>query len=81
MRPITLLEHARKILYATLTNKLSSIMKRHGILQGPRFPVLKGTTTKDPIHILKVAMEDSHEFKKEQWIVFQDMERCFDSAN
>jgi len=56
-------------------------MSRHGILRGPNFSVLKGTTTKDPIHILQAAMEDAREFKKEQWIVFQDMKRCFDSVN
>jgi len=81
VRPIALLEHARKIMFSVLTNRLSRIMSRHGILRGPNFSVLKGTTTKDPIHILQALMEDSREFKKEQWIVFQDMKRCFDSVN
>ncbi|KAG0240782.1 hypothetical protein BG011_003617, partial [Mortierella polycephala] len=26
-------------------------------------------------------MEDAREFKKEQWIVFQDIRRCFDSVS
>ena len=81
VRPIALLEHARKIMFAVLTNRLSETMGRHNILRGPNFSVLKGTTTKDPIHILQAAMEDAREFKKEQWIVFQDMKRCFDSVN
>ncbi|KAG0337934.1 hypothetical protein BG005_003910, partial [Podila minutissima] len=61
--------------------RLSEIFMCHGILRGPNFSVLKGTTTKDPLHILNAAMEDAREHKKELWIVFQDMKRCFDSVN
>ncbi|KAG0311404.1 hypothetical protein BGZ99_010184 [Dissophora globulifera] len=32
--------------------------------------VLKGTLTKDPIHILNSVMEDAREFNKEVWIMF-----------
>ena len=81
IRPITLLEHARKIMFSILTARLSTIMSTHGILRGPNFSVLKGTTTKDPIHILLAMMEDARESGREQWIVFQDMRRCFDSVN
>src|SRR5690606_87317 len=77
VRPITLLEHARKIFLSIITSRLSTIFSRHGILRGPNFSVLKGTTTKDPLHILQAAMEDAREFKKEQWVVFQDIRRCF----
>ncbi len=81
IRPITLLEHARKIMFSILTTRLSTIMNTHNILRGPNFSVLKGTTTKDPIHIIQALMEDARESKREQWIVFQDMRRCFDSVN
>ncbi|GJJ69416.1 hypothetical protein EMPS_01762 [Entomortierella parvispora] len=81
IRPITLLEHARKIMFSILTTRLSTIMTTHGILRGPNFSVLKGTTTKDPIHVLQALMEDARESGREQWIVFQDMRRCFDSVN
>ncbi|KAG0345611.1 hypothetical protein BGZ54_005523 [Gamsiella multidivaricata] len=81
VRPITLLEHARKIMFTILTKRLSTILTQHNILRGPNYSVLKGTTTKDPIHALNCVMEDATEFKQEQWIVFQDMRRCFDSVN
>jgi len=37
--------------------------------------------TKDPIHILNSVMEDSREYKKELWILFQDMKRAYDSVS
>ncbi|KAI7818908.1 hypothetical protein BC939DRAFT_273320 [Gamsiella multidivaricata] len=69
VRPITLLEHARKIMFTILTKRLSTILTQHNILRGPNYSVLKGTTTKDPIHALNCVMEDATEFKQEQWIV------------
>ncbi|KAI7816508.1 hypothetical protein BC939DRAFT_533488 [Gamsiella multidivaricata] len=59
VRPIALLEHARKTMFAILTNRLSAILSRHSILRGPNFSALKGTTTKDPFHILQAAMDDA----------------------
>lgn len=81
VRPITLLEHAWKILFSILNRRLSTIFSCHGVLRGPNFSVLKGTTTKDPLHILNAAMEDARENRKELWTVFQDMKHCFDSVN
>ncbi|KAG0365641.1 hypothetical protein BGX24_004032 [Mortierella sp. AD032] len=51
------------------------------IFKGPNFSVLKGTMTKDPIHILNAVMEDAREYKKEAWVLLQDMRRCFDSVS
>ncbi|KAG0196189.1 hypothetical protein BGX28_010452 [Mortierella sp. GBA30] len=60
---------------------MSRIMSRHNILRGPNYSVLKGTTTKDPIHALHAVLEDARENKRELWVVFQDMRRCFDSVS
>ncbi|KAH7036152.1 hypothetical protein BKA57DRAFT_521286 [Linnemannia elongata] len=57
VRPITLLEHGRKILFSILTERLSTIMLEHDILKGANFSVLKGTSTADPIHALNAVME------------------------
>jgi hypothetical protein len=81
VRPITLLEHSRKLLFSILTERLSRIFSRHNVLRGPNFSVLKGTTTMDPLHILNAVLEDARAQKKELWVVFQDMRRCFDSVN
>ena len=81
VRPITLLEHGRKILFSILVERLTAIFMSKDILKGPNFSVLKGTMTKDPIHILNAVMEDAREFNKEAWVLFQDMRRCFDSVS
>ncbi|KAF9176570.1 hypothetical protein BGZ49_006148, partial [Haplosporangium sp. Z 27] len=75
VRPIALLEHARKIMFTILVDRLTSIFARHNILRGPNFSVMKGTMTKDPIHILNSVMEDAREFDQEAWVLFQDMRR------
>ena len=81
VRPITLLEHGRKIFFSIIVNRLTSIISRYQIFHGPNFSVLKGTMTKDPIHILNSVLEDAREYDKEVWVLFQDMRRCFDSIS
>ncbi|KAG0039282.1 hypothetical protein BGZ89_007931, partial [Linnemannia elongata] len=81
VRPITLLEHGRKILFSILTERLSTVMLEHDILKGANFSVLKGTSTADPIHPLNAVREDARQHKKEVWVLLQDMRRCYDSVN
>ncbi|KAG0271312.1 hypothetical protein BGZ96_005891, partial [Linnemannia gamsii] len=64
-----------------MVNRLTAILSRHSIFRGPNFSVLKGTMTKDPIHILNSILEDAREYKKEVWVLLQDMKRCFDSVS
>ncbi|KAF9536744.1 hypothetical protein EC957_009809, partial [Mortierella hygrophila] len=61
--------------------RLTLVLSRHSIFHGPNFSVLKGTMTKDPIHILNAVLEDAREYKKEVWVLLQDMKRCFDSVS
>ncbi|KAG0294737.1 hypothetical protein BGZ98_001648, partial [Dissophora globulifera] len=65
VRPLTLLEHARKIMFAILVDRLTGIFMRHNIIRGPNFSVLKGKMTKNPIQILNSVMEDARKFNKE----------------
>jgi exonuclease III/ribonuclease HI len=81
VRPLTLLEHGRKILFSILVKRLATILSAHSILSGVNFSVLPGTMTKDPIHILNAVMEDAREHNQEAWILFQDIRRCFDSVS
>ena len=81
VRPLTLLEHGRKILFSILIDRLVAILTSHRILSGTNFSVLPGTMTKDPIHILNAVMEDAREHNQEAWILFQDIRRCFDSVS
>ena len=81
MRPITLLEHARKVCLAILTGLLSDICTRHKILHPNNFSVLKGSSIHEPLHALNSVMEDARERKQELWIVLQDIRRAFDSVD
>src|SRR5260363_407529 len=80
-RPIALLEVFRKCTTKVLTKRLSKILKRRNILQGPNFAGLPGNSTEKPIHILNAIMEEAEEKKQELWILFQDMKKAFDSVN
>ena len=73
VRPLTLLEHARKVCLAILTGRLSDICSRHKILHPNNFSVLKGSSIQEPLHVLNAMMEDAHERKKELWVVLQDI--------
>ncbi|KAF9271080.1 hypothetical protein BGZ88_006863, partial [Linnemannia elongata] len=64
-----------------MVKRLTTVMSRYQVFKGPNFSVLKGTMTKDPIHILNAVMEDAREYKKEAWVLLQDMRRCFDSVS
>ena len=73
VRPITLLEHARKVCLAILTGRLSGICSQHKVLHPNNFSVLKGSSIHEPLHALNSMMEDAQERKKELWIVLQDI--------
>ena len=81
VRPITLLEHARKVCLSMLTGHLSSICSQHPILHPNNFSVLKGSSVHEPLHALNAMMEDAREQKKEMWVVLQDIRRAFDSVD
>jgi hypothetical protein len=46
-------------MFAIITKRLSAILSQRNILRGPNYSVLKGTTTKDPIHAINAVMEDA----------------------
>jgi ribonuclease HI len=81
VRPITLLEHARKVCLSILTGRLSRICSKHTILHPNNFSVLKGSSIHEPLHALNALMEDARECKKEMWVILQDIKRAFDSVD
>lgn len=54
IRLLTLLEHARKILFSILTSRLSTITAKHEMLKGNNFSVLKGTIRRNRSTLLIV---------------------------
>src|SRR5260364_180842 len=81
VRPIVLLETLRKILNKVIMQRLDRIFKERGILKGPNFAGLSGESTKDPIHILSCITEEAREKQKEASVLFQDMQKAFDSVS
>jgi len=81
VRPITLLEHARKVCLSILTGRLSSICSQHNILHPNNFSVLKGSSIHEPLHALNAVMEDAQEKNKELWVCLQDICHAFDSVD
>ena len=55
-------------------------MKRE-ILKGPNYAGLPGNSTKQPVHILNMIMEEAKEKDNEVWILLQDMKKAFDSVS
>src|SRR5208282_5481806 len=80
-QPIILLETSRKCLTKIITNRLSTICKKHNILSGPNFAGLPEESTQEPIQLLNNICENARDKGKELWICFQDTAKAFDTVN
>src|SRR6185437_5991599 len=80
-RPITLIDHTRKILTKILTERLSKILLRHNILAPQNNVALPHTSTMVPIQQLNHIMEDAHSHNREFWILLQDMSKAYDTVH
>jgi len=80
-RPISLIEHTKKLYTKILTNRLTYVLTTHPILNPHNYVALPGNSTNNPIHILNNFIEDAHCTKKQIWILSQDMSKAYDSVN
>ena len=80
-RPISLIEHTKKLYTKILTNRLSQVLTKHQILNLHNYVALPGNSTNNPIHILNNFLEDAKCTKKHIWILSQDMSKAYDSVN
>ena len=63
-RPISLIEHTKKLYTKILTNQLSQVLTSHQILNSHNYVALPGNSTNNPIHILNNFLEDAKCTKK-----------------
>jgi hypothetical protein len=80
-RPISLVEHIRKIYTKIITNRLSAVFQKHPILSPFNYVALPGNSTATPIHILNNLIEDATCNHKDIWLLSQDMSKAYDSVN
>jgi hypothetical protein len=65
-----------------LTNSLSKkLVDNFDILKDHNFAGLPGKSTVEPIHTLNLVLEDARYYKKEAWILLQDMSKAYDLVN
>ena len=80
--PITLIEHARKILTKIITQRLSPILLKYNILSPNNNVALPQTSTLEPILTISHIIEDSHiNNNKPYWILAQDMSKAYDTVH
>jgi len=80
-RPISLIEHIRKLYTKILTNRLNQVFSKHTILSPYNYVALPNNSTSIPIHILNNLIEDANCNHKEIWLLSQDMSKAYDSVN
>jgi len=76
-RPISLIEHIRKIYTKIITNRLNAVFTQHSILSPFNYVALPGNSTSIPIHILNNFIEDASCNHKEIWLLSQDMSKAY----
>src|SRR6185437_75460 len=80
-RPITLIEHSRKIFTKIMTNRLNLIFTKHHILSYANNVAIPLTSTSQPIQQLSHIIEHAQIYKKELWIMSQDMSKAYDTVH
>ena len=80
-RPISLIEHIRKVYTKIITNRISNIFSKHSILSPYNYVALPNNCTSTPIHILNNITEDALCNQKTIWLLSQDMSKAYDSVN
>ena len=80
-RPISLLEHTKKLYTKLLTNRLNYIFTKYPILSPYNYIALPGNSTSIPIHILNNIIEDATCNSKDLWLISQDISKAYDSVN
>ena len=68
-RPISLIEHIKKLYTKILTTRLSLIFTSHKILNPHNYIALPSNSTNTLIHILNNIIEDSYCNSKELWLL------------
>src|SRR5260363_97738 len=79
-RPISLVEHIRKLYTKLLTNQLNKTFTQHQILSPFNYVALPSNSTSIPIHILNKVIKDACCNSKPIWLIFQDMSKAYDSV-
>ena len=80
-RPISLIEHIRKVYTKIITNRISAVFSQHPILSPYNYVALPNNSTSMPIHILNNLTEDALCNQKTIWLLSQDMSKAYDSVN
>ena len=80
-RPISLVEHIKKLYTKLLTNRLNLTFSQHNILSPFNYVALPGNSTSIPIHILNNIIEDANCNSNQLWLLSQDMSKAYDSVN
>jgi len=80
-RPITLIDHVRKILTKIINNRLITPIMRHEVLSPLNFAAFPGQSTSQPLSNLTHILEDARTGDKEIWALAQDMSKAFDTVH
>jgi len=68
-RPISLVEHIKKLYTKLLTNHLNSILTQHPILSPYNYIALPSNSTSIPIYILNNIIENASCNNKQLWLL------------
>ena len=79
-RPISLIEHTKKIFTKIITTRIANVICRYLILSKYNHVAIPNTSTALPISTLTHIINDAHANKKELWMLSQDMSKAYDTV-
>jgi len=77
-RPITLNDSIKKLFSLILTNRLTKIINRHNVLKGNNFGFRENHSTKDPLSIIRLLIDDARESKEKLYMASLDVQKAYD---
>ena len=80
-RPISLIEHTKKIFTKIITTRIANVICRYPILSKHNHVAIPNTSTALPISTLTHIINDAHANKKELWMLSQDMSKAYDTVH
>jgi hypothetical protein len=80
LRPITLINTIKKIFSLLITKRLTTIIDQNDLLKGFNFGFRSNKSTKDPLMIMRLLIDDANNYNKSIYSAALDVQKAYDTV-